>query len=921
MRKEFQLGGVSCQVCVNKIEKKLQKKEGVTSAVVNFSNEKLTVEFDDSIISVADIIETVKKLGYEIEEIKNLKEVELNIQGISCQSCVNRIEKKVGKLEGVDSIAVNLATYKGVVKYDSEKIKLSEIISTIDKLGFKGEKAENISVDKQEVEMQNHLKHEFMRFKVSIFFSAIVFYISMGTMVGLPVPDIIDPNINPLNFALIQLILAIPVVAVNKVFYTSGIRNLFSGSPNMDSLIAIGTGSAIGYSLYGTYMIATGHIHYVHALYFESGVVILALIMLGKYLEGVSKGKTSEAIKKLMSLKSKKATLVRDGKFVEVDIEEVESGDIVLVKPGESIPVDGEVVEGISSVDESMLTGESIPVEKHIGDKVFGASINKNGSMQIKATAVGSESVLSKIIALVEKAQGSKAPIAKIADKVSAYFVPAVMSIAVIAGIIWYYLGTRGIVAINNTPSIFALTIFVSVMVIACPCSLGLATPTAIMVGTGRGAELGILIKSGEALEKAQGSKAPIAKIADKVSAYFVPAVMSIAVIAGIIWYYLGTRGIVAINNTPSIFALTIFVSVMVIACPCSLGLATPTAIMVGTGRGAELGILIKSGEALEKAHKIDTIVFDKTGTLTSGKPRVTDIKPLGEYSDEKVLQFAASLEQYSEHPLGEAIVAYAKEKNLPFLNILNFKSVTGKGIYGTIDDKEIIIGNKKLMKDFNITITDENIAQNLATEGKTPMFIAVDKTLAGVIAIADTLKDEAIDVIEKLKARNYKLAMITGDNKITAQAIARKTGIDIVLAEVTPEDKYLKVKELQDQGCNVAMVGDGINDSPALMQANIGIAIGGGTDIAMESADIVLMKKNLEDVITTMDLSNAVIRNIKQNLFWAFIYNSIGIPLAAGVFYPWTGHLLNPMIAGFAMAMSSVSVVTNALRLKRFKK
>lgn len=822
MRKEFQLGGVSCQVCVNKIEKKLQKKEGVTSAVVNFSNEKLTVEFDDSIISVADIIETVKKLGYEIEEIKNLKEVELNIQGISCQSCVNRIEKKVGKLEGVDSIAVNLATYKGVVKYDSEKIKLSEIISTIDKLGFKGEKAENISVDKQEVEMQNHLKHEFMRFKVSIFFSAIVFYISMGTMVGLPVPDIIDPIINPLNFALIQLILAIPVVAVNKIFYTSGIRNLFSGSPNMDSLIAIGTGSAIGYSLYGTYMIATGHIHYVHALYFESGVVILALIMLGKYLEGVSKGKTSEAIKKLMSLKSKKATLVRDGKFVEVDIEEVESGDIVLVKPGESIPVDGEVVEGISSVDESMLTGESIPVEKHIGDKVFGASINKNGSMQIKATAVGSESVLSKIIALVEKAQGSKAP---------------------------------------------------------------------------------------------------IAKIADKVSAYFVPAVMSIAVIAGIIWYYLGTRGIVAINNTPSIFALTIFVSVMVIACPCSLGLATPTAIMVGTGRGAELGILIKSGEALEKAHKIDTIVFDKTGTLTSGKPRVTDIKPLGEYSDEKVLQFAASLEQYSEHPLGEAIVSYAKEKNLPFLNILNFKSVTGKGIYGTIDDKEIIIGNKKLMKDFNITITDENIAQNLATEGKTPMFIAVDKTLAGVIAIADTLKDEAIDVIEKLKVRNYKLAMITGDNKITAQAIARKTGIDIVLAEVTPEDKYLKVKELQDQGCNVAMVGDGINDSPALMQANIGIAIGGGTDIAMESADIVLMKKNLEDVITTMDLSNAVIRNIKQNLFWAFIYNSIGIPLAAGVFYPWTGHLLNPMIAGFAMAMSSVSVVTNALRLKRFKK
>lgn len=823
MMKEFQLAGVTCQVCVNKIEKKLLKKEGIFKANVNFSNEHLTVEYDNDIVTDKDIIEIVKKLGYEITEIKNLKEVELDIEGISCQSCINRIEKKIGKLNGVDNITVNLATNKGIVSYNSEEIKLSEILDSINKLGFKGKKSEDISVDKQEKQMQKHLNHEFLRFKISIFFSAIVFYISMGTMVGLPVPDIISPELQPFNFALIQLILSIPVVVVNRKFYTVGIKNLISRSPNMDSLIAIGTGSAIIYSLYGTYKIAIGNIHYVHALYYESGVVILALIMLGKYLEDVSKGKTSEAIKKLMGLKSKKATLVRGDKFVQVDIEEVEKGEVILVKPGESIPVDGEVVDGISTVDESMLTGESIPIEKKVGDKVFGASINKNGSLKVKATAIGRDTMLSKIIALVEKAQGSKAP---------------------------------------------------------------------------------------------------IAKIADKVSGFFVPAVMAIAILSGIIWYYLGTHNIFTINQNPSIFALTIFVSVMVIACPCSLGLATPTAIMVGTGRGAELGILIKSGEALEKAHKVNTIVFDKTGTLTVGKPKVTDIEILDKnYDIEKILFLAASLEQFSEHPLGEAIVNEAKEKNIDLIQTSDFNSVTGKGICGTIDEKVVLIGNKKLMNDYSIDISDDTVSELLAKDGKTPMYLAINSKLIAIIAIADILKDEAIDVIKILKSKNYKLAMITGDNKITAQAIGKKIGIDMILAEVTPEDKYLKVKELQDLGYNVAMVGDGINDSPALVQADIGIAIGGGTDIAMESADIVLMKKNLYDVITTMDLSNAVIKNIKQNLFWAFIYNSIGIPLAAGVFYPLTGHLLNPMIAGFAMAMSSVSVVTNALRLKRFKK
>lgn len=755
--------------------------------------------------------------------LKNNKEVELDIQGISCQACINRIEKKVSSLDGVEEISVNLATNKGSVKYDADKIKLSEILEAISKLGFKGSKSEDISVDKQELEHEKFLKHEFFRFKVSIIFSALVFYISMGSMMGLPIPNIISPDFNPLNFALIQLILSIPVVLVNKKFYSNGFKNLIAKSPNMDSLIAIGTGSAILYSLYSTYQIANGHIHYTYALYYESGVVILALIMLGKYLETVSKGKTSEAIKKLMNLKSKQATLIRGDKFVLVDIEEVEIGEMLLVKPGESIPVDGEIIEGHSSIDESMLTGESIPVEKNIGDKVFGASINKNGTLKIKATAVGKETVLSQIIALVEKAQTTKAP---------------------------------------------------------------------------------------------------IAKIADKVSGYFVPVVMTIATVAGITWYYLGVKNIVHLNQEPSIFALTIFVSVMVIACPCSLGLATPTAIIVGTGRGAELGILIKSGEALEKAHKINTIVFDKTGTLTQGKPQVTDIDILNKYSYNEILRIAGSLEQYSEHPLGEAIVTYAKEKNIELTkDINNFKSITGQGVYGELEGKIVAIGNSKLMNTYDIPLEYKEKIESFATDGKTPMYMSIDKEICAIIAIADTLKSETIEVIKELKEKKYNLAMITGDNHLTAQAIGKKIGMDIIFSEVTPEQKYAKVKELQEQGYNVAMVGDGINDSPALVQANIGIAIAGGTDIAIESADVVLMKKDLKDVITTLELSNAVIKNIKENLFWAFIYNTVGIPLAAGLFYPWTGHLLNPMIAGFAMAMSSVSVVSNALRLKKFKK
>lgn len=822
MKKSYQLGGVSCQVCVNKIEKKLSKLDGMKEAVVNLSTEKLSVDYDESLLKDETITEVVKKLGYEIEEESDLKDVELDIDGISCQVCVNKIEKKVSKLNGVKSVIVNLANSRGKIVYDSDVIKLSEILEVMKKMGYTGTKHEESSENLKDKEKEEHLKREFLEFKIAIVFSAIVFYIAMGTMVGLPVPSIISPDTNPLNFAIIQFILALPVVYIGRRFYTVGIKQLFMRSPSMDSLIATGTGSALLYSIYGTFKIAEGNYHYVHSLYYESAVVILALILLGKYLEGVSKGKTSEAIKKLMSLKSKKANLVRNGEIVQVDIEEVEKGEVLLVKPGESIPVDGKVIDGNSTVDESILTGESIPIDKAAGDIVYGASINKNGSLKIEATAVGKDTVISKIIKLVENAQGSKAP---------------------------------------------------------------------------------------------------IAKIADKVSAYFVPIVMIIATAAGIIWYYLGSRGIVEINNTPSIFALTIFISVMVIACPCSLGLATPTAIMVGTGRGAELGILIKSGEALEKAHKVNTVVFDKTGTLTEGKPKVTDILTMEGYKENDTLQIAGALELHSEHPLGEAIVEEAKNRGLIFPQVNDFISITGQGVYGKIEESEVLIGNVKLMKAKNIEITMKKELDELASQGKTPMYMAIDGKFLGIIAVADVMKEEAVDTIKELKERGYKIGMITGDNKITAEAIGKQVGIDMIFAEVTPEDKYLKVKELQEEGYNVAMVGDGINDSPALVQADVGIAIGGGTDIAMESADIVLMKRNLKDVLTAMDLSNATIRNIKQNLFWAFIYNTLGIPIAAGVLYPFTGHLLNPMIAGGAMAMSSVSVVTNALRLKNFKK
>nr|WP_330369375.1 copper-translocating P-type ATPase [Clostridioides mangenotii] len=633
-------------------------------------------------------------------------------------------------------------------------------------------------------------------------------------MIGLPLPSAVNPMMYADNFALLQLILTIPVVFLGRSFFTVGFKTLFKGHPNMDSLVALGTSAAVVYSLYGTVMILSGDASFTEALYYESAAVILTLITLGKYFEAVSKGKTSEAIKKLMGLAPKNAIVLRNNKEIEIPVDAVQLEDVIIVKPGEKIPVDGVLIEGSTSIDESMLTGESIPVEKKIGDNVIGASINKNGSFKFKATKVGKDTTLSQIIKLVEEAQGSKAPIAKMADKISGVFVPIVIVLSLLSGLAWYYLGQES-------------------------------------------------------------------------------------------W----------------IFALTITISILVIACPCALGLATPTAIMVGTGKGAENGVLIKSGDALETTHKIKTIVFDKTGTITEGKPKVTDVVTSKNIRENDLLRLAASAEKGSEHPLGEAIVNGAEERGLKLVKTDYFEAIPGHGIEVSIEGSTLLLGNKKLMDDRKISLGDLGKASDkLAEQGKTPMYISKDGNIAGIIAVADTIKQNSKQAIKKLHSMGIEVAMITGDNKRTAQAIAKQVGIDRVLSEVLPEDKASEVKKLQVGGKKVAMVGDGINDAPALAQANIGIAIGSGTDVAVESADIVLMRSDLMDVPTAVELSKATIKNIKQNLFWAFAYNTLGIPVAMGVLHLFGGPLLNPMIAGAAMSFSSVSVLINALRLKKFK-
>ncbi|MDR1801825.1 MAG: heavy metal translocating P-type ATPase [Lachnospiraceae bacterium] len=749
-----------------------------------------------------------------------MSSITLPIGGMTCAACARRIEKVLGKLDGIETASVNLATEKATIQYNPQTVRLPAIKATIEKIGYQVlSTSKSGASDEDRLRKQKAIRILWTKFIIAAVFSIPLLYIAMApmiTFVKLPFPMELDHMMYPLRYGLAELILVVPVVAVGYRFYTVGFKALFQRSPNMDSLIAVGTSAAIVYSIYNVIQIAGGNHEAAEYLYFESAGVIITLILLGKSLEAVSKGRTGEAIKKLMGLAPKTAILLVDGEEKEIPIDEVEPGDILVVKPGAKIPVDGIVISGNTAIDESMLTGESMPVDKKQGDSVYAASINTTGSIQFCAEKVGSDTALAQIIKLVEDAQGSKAPIAQLADIVSGYFVPIVCVIALLSSVAWF----------------------------------------------------------------------------------------------------IGTKDVA--------FALTIFISVLVIACPCALGLATPTAIMVGTGKGAENGILIKSGEALETAHKINTIVFDKTGTITEGKPSVTDVcihssddEPV---SASELLKVAASAENASEHPLGQAIVQKAKDDGIDLVAVTEFESITGQGIYAKIGTDDVLAGNKKLMVEKNIALASlEGEADRLASEGKTPMFIAINEKAAGIIAVADTVKPSSKAAIERLHEMGIEVAMITGDNQKTAAAIAKQVNIDRILAEVLPQDKADEVKKLQGEGKTVAMVGDGINDAPALASADIGIAIGSGTDVAMESADIVLMRSDLTDVSTAVLLSKRTIRNIKQNLFWAFGYNTIGIPIAAGVLHLFGGPLLNPMFAAAAMSLSSVSVLTNALRLKRF--
>ena len=744
------------------------------------------------------------------------KQKEYIIEGMSCASCAMTIENAVSKIPGVHKASVNLATEIMTVEAN-DSVTPEDIAKVVDGVGYsarpRGKSVEEELEEKNE-KKEAHLREMKRNLTISAIFTVPLLFIAMADMVGIPMPAFLSPMQSPVSYALIQLALVLPIIWLGRRFFVDGFKALSKGHPNMDSLVALGTSAAFVYSLYGTYHVLEGHAHFAMNLYYESAGVILTLITLGKYFEDVSKGKTSMAIQTLVGLAPKMATVLRDGQEVEVPVEEVQVGDLIRVKPGEKVPVDGVVTEGNSTVDESMLTGESIPVSKAVGDEVIGASLNKTGSFILKATKIGKDTALSQIIQLVEQAQGSKAPIAKLADKVSGVFVPIVIVLALVSGLAWYFLGQES-------------------------------------------------------------------------------------------W----------------VFALTITISVLVIACPCALGLATPTAIMVGTGKGAENGILLKSGEALEEANHVNMVVFDKTGTITNGTPVVTDVVTADNTDADALIRLAASLEVASEHPLGEAIVAKAKEQGAALEEVTNFEAIPGFGIKGHVGETLVFLGNEKWMRENGLANVEMNEKANrFAEQGKTPLYIGYNDAVQGLIVVADTVKESSARAIQTLHEMGIQVAMMTGDHERTAQAIAAEVGIDRVFSEVLPQDKANYVSKLQEEGYIVAMVGDGINDAPALAQAQVGIAIGTGTDVAIESADAVLMKSDLMDVPAMLKLSRATIRNIKENLFWAFAYNVIGIPFAMGVLHLFGGPLLNPMIAGAAMSFSSVSVVLNALRLKRWK-
>lgn len=741
---------------------------------------------------------------------------EYRISGMTCAACAMAVEMAVKDLATVEEVSVNLATER-LSLLPKEGFDSQQVLDAVAEAGYQAEeKGERQQAEYARDAVAKAAVLDKKKRQIQLLFTATLplLYISMGSMVGLPQPSFLDHTQAPLTFVLAQLLLTLPALWVGRGFYQRGVRNLIKRHPNMDSLIAVGTGAAFLYSLYASGQVFAGQHAFVHQLYFESVSVIISLVLLGKYMESSAKGRTSQAIQSLIKLLPSQATVIRYGQAVVIDTEEIKLGDIVRIKPGERMPVDGVVTEGQTYVDESMMTGESLPVEKKVGDTITSATLNQNGTIDYEATKVGADTTLAQIVRLVEEAQGSKAPIAALADKISLYFVPIVLGLATVAGLGWYFL-------------------------------------------------------AGQSLS----------------------------------------------------FSLSIFIAVLVIACPCALGLATPTAIMVGTGKGAENGILIKSGQALEAAYQLDAVVLDKTGTITAGRPSLTDLEVFGDLPRAELLRLVASGEQHSEHPLARALLATAEEEGVILSPVSDFQSISGRGLRARVEERTILIGNEALMADYQVDASQaQQRLRALSHQGKTVMLLAVDGCLAGLLAVADTIKENSPVAIRQLQELGLEVLMLTGDRQETAAAIAQMVGIKQVIAGVLPDGKADAVKRLQERGKKVAMVGDGINDAPALVQAEVGIAIGSGTDVAIESADIVLMHSELQDVVKAIQLSQATIKNIKENLFWAFAYNTLGIPVAMGLLHLFGGPLLNPMLAGLAMSLSSVSVVANALRLNRFK-
>ena len=821
MSQEYAIQGLSCASCAHAVEVALQAVAGVQSAHVNLATEKVVVEADAEVCPLV-MQAAVQAAGYNL--VLPLVTQNFAVSGLSCASCAANLEAAVGRLAGLASAVVNFATQVLTVTYPLGAIDVEQISQAVEAAGYHAQLlTDQASASQAQIQQEadqaaqakaSHQAALWRRFWQSAIFALPLLGLAMAEMVGLTLPTWLSHRGGGQLFVSLQLALTLPILWLGRSFFLNGFKHLVKGHPNMDSLVALGTSAAVAYSLYSSIQVWLGNHHAAMSLYYESAGVILTLVTLGKYFEARSKGQTSAAIQALIKLAPQEAQVLREGQEVTLPLDQVQVGDLVRVRPGQKIPVDGRVVEGQSWVDESMLTGESLPVAKKVGDQVVGASLNQQGSLIVETNKVGQDTTLAQIIHLVQAAQGSKAPIAQLADRVSAVFVPVVMTLALVAGLAWYLIGGQS-------------------------------------------------------------------------------------------WA----------------FALTISIAVLVIACPCALGLATPTAIMVGTGKGAEQGILIKSGTALEMAHQVDAVVLDKTGTLTQGQPQVTDVLPLTGWTPDQLLALAAAAEVNSEHPLGQAIVAGARERELALPEVTNFQSLTGYGIRVLNGKNFYFLGNRRMMQEIGLDLSlAEELAATLAAAGKTPIYVGNREEIIGLIAVADPLKATSPEAVRRLKAMGLQVIMLTGDNAKTAQALAAEAGIDQVISDVLPADKAQVVADLQAQGLKVAMVGDGINDAPALAQADVGLAIGRGTDVAIESADMVLMGSDLTSVATAIKLSQATIRNIKENLFWAFAYNVLGIPVAMGVLHLFGGPLLNPMLAGAAMSFSSVSVIVNALRLRRFK-